>query len=191
MNRRNFVNVIAAGTVFGTVRAFGQVPTSPGKPAIVRAGQDRGGRRHHIVGGLIAFDAKVATADSSGGLFLWENIMTTQGGPGRHLHHAQDEWFYVLEGEYVVEVGEERHFLHPGDSIFLPREVPHAWAHISEGTGKLLGALQPAGTFEQFVEEFDQAGAQATREQLQALTEKHGMKNMGPPIDLAKLKREE
>lgn len=191
MNRRHFVQVAAAGSVFGALRAFGQTPTSPGAPAMVRAGQDRGGRRHHLVRGQIAFDAKVATTDSQGGLFLWENMMTTPGGPGRHLHLAQDEWFYVLEGEYVVEVGQERFFLHPGDSIFLPRGVPHAWAHISEGTGRLLGAVQPAGTFEQFVGEFDQAGKQITREQMQELLRKHGMQDAGPPIDVTKLKRDE
>ena len=191
MNRRNFVNVVAAGSVFGTLRAIGQNQTNPGRSALVRAGQDRGGRRHHIVRGQIAFDAKVSTVDSKSGLFLWENVMTTKGGPGRHVHLEQDEWFYVLQGEYVAEVGEEQSFLHPGDSIFLPRGVPHVWAHISNGTGKMLGAVQPAGTFELFVAEFERAGKDFTPEQRRELLRRHGMKDIGPPIDISQLKRKE
>ena len=38
-----------------------------------------------------------------------------KGGPPRHLHHHQDEWFHVIEGEYIVEIGEERYRLGPGE----------------------------------------------------------------------------
>ena len=30
-----------------------------------------------------------------------------KGGPPRHLHRDQDEWFHVIEGEYIVEIGDE------------------------------------------------------------------------------------
>jgi len=191
MNRRNFVQVVAAGSVFGTLRAFGQNPASPGKAAVVRAGSDRNGLRHYLVRGQVAFDAKVSTADAQGGLFLWENIMTTKGGPPKHRHLEQDEWFYVLEGEYAAEVGDERFLLHPGDSVYLPRGVPHAWAHVSEGTGRMLGAVQPAGTFEQWVEEVRLLRDQATPAKLRELLRKHGMEEMGPPLDVTQLKRSE
>lgn len=187
MNRRGFVQSVAACAVFGTLRAVGPGPGNDRKAVLVRAGADRQEDRHFMVGGRIAFDAKVSTADAGGGLFLWENMMTTKGGPGRHLHHEQDEWFYVLEGKYVVEVGEERLFLGAGDSVYLPRGVPHAWAHISEGTGRLLGAVQPAGTFEQFVEEVRQLGPTPTPKQLEELPLRHKVKPLGPPIDISKL----
>jgi mannose-6-phosphate isomerase-like protein (cupin superfamily) len=187
MNRRVFVQSVAACAVFGTLRAVGPSPVNDRKPVLVRAGADRQGDRHFMAGGRIAFDAKVATADTGGGLFLWENLMTTKGGPGRHLHFDQEEWFYVLEGRYVIEVGEERFFLNVGDSIYLPRGVPHVWAHISDGTGRLLGAVQPAGTFEQFVDEVRQAGSGITPKQQAELAQKHGMKNLGPPLDLSTL----
>lgn len=87
----------------------------------------------------------------------------------------------------MVEVGEERLFLGAGDSIYLPRGVPHAWAHISDGTGRLLGAVQPAGTFEQFVEEVRQLDPAATPKQLEELPLRHKVKPLGPPIDLSKL----
>ena len=50
----------------------------------------------------IAF--KVTPADSAGVLVL-ENTFRAPGGPARHLHHDQDEWFYVVEGEFAMEIG--------------------------------------------------------------------------------------
>jgi hypothetical protein len=44
----------------------------------------------------------------------------------------------------VIEIGEERYELGGGDSLLVPRKVAHAWAHVREGTGRLIAALQPA-----------------------------------------------
>jgi mannose-6-phosphate isomerase-like protein (cupin superfamily) len=89
-------------------------------------------------------DFKVSTLDTNGGLSVSELIDVEKGGPSRHLHHEQEEWFYVVEGEYVIEVGDERHELGPGDSLLAPREVAHVWAHVGEGRGRLICALQSA-----------------------------------------------
>jgi mannose-6-phosphate isomerase-like protein (cupin superfamily) len=64
------------------------------------------------------------------------------------LHHEQDEWFYVVEGAYMIEVGEERYELGPGDSVFAPRKVVHVWAYVGQEKGRLIVALQPAGEIE-------------------------------------------
>ena len=34
-----------------------------------------------------------------------EQTSSKKGGPPRHLHHNEDEWFYVIEGEYITEIG--------------------------------------------------------------------------------------
>ncbi|MGE5193475.1 MAG: cupin domain-containing protein, partial [Deltaproteobacteria bacterium] len=57
-----------------------------------------------------------------------ENTHTRKGGPPRHLHRNQDEWFYVLRGEYIIEIGSQRSSLSEGDSILGPRQIPHAYA---------------------------------------------------------------
>ena len=63
-----------------------------------------------------------------------------------HIHTPQDEIFYVTEGAYKFQVGEDKYDLTTGDSIFLPRQVAHAWTQVSE-KGKMTVIMQPAGGF--------------------------------------------
>jgi len=67
----------------------------------------------HLGNSISDFFFKVSTEDSHGGLLVVEMTHHAKGGPGRHFHYDQDEWFYVVEGEYVLEVGQERIRLKP------------------------------------------------------------------------------
>ena len=109
----------------------------------VLAGEDRFGKIRPIPTGTSVF--KVATADTGGALFAMEHTNVKKGGPPRHLHHEQDEWFYVLEGEYLIEVGGKQYRLKAGDSVLGPREIPHAWAFVGTTPGRLLISYAPAG----------------------------------------------
>ncbi len=72
------------------------------------------------------------------------------GGPPRHLDRDQEEWFYALEGEVLIEVGQGRTRLKPGDSARAPRKARHAWAYVVDNPGRLLIAFAPAGKMEAF-----------------------------------------
>lgn len=148
---------------------------------LVRAGQDRTGHPRRVFGGL-RIDAKVSPVDTTGDLYVIEHTDEAKGGPPRHVHHAQDEWFYVLEGAYRVDIGEERFDLGPGDSILALREVPHVWAHVSEGEGKLLIAFQPAGQMESFLGALAEMESAPAQEVMAALFASHGMTMLGPPL---------
>lgn len=67
-----------------------------------------------------------------------------------HIHHNEDESFYVLEGEITVVVGGERIDLTAGDYTFAPRDIPHAYIVRSE-RARMLTTLSPAGLEELFV----------------------------------------
>ena len=71
------------------------------------------------------FDCKVSSKDSGGDLCIYDTLRTTKGGPPLHYHLAQDEWFFVREGEFVFQVGANVFRLKAGDSVFGPRNVPH------------------------------------------------------------------
>ncbi len=153
--------------------------------AHVPAGGDRFRGRREIPLTRTVIDTKVSTLDTDGGLSVLEITSLGKGGPARHSHHGQDEWFYVLEGGYVIEVGEERHGLVPGDSVLAPRKVAHAWAHVGEGTGRLIAALQPAGEIEAFFDELATLGSSPDREVLRRAFGSHGMELTGPPLAIA------
>jgi mannose-6-phosphate isomerase-like protein (cupin superfamily) len=152
--------------------------------AYVPAGGDRFRRQREIQFTRSVIDIKVSTLETEGGLSVAEITHSHKGGPARHLHHEQDEWFYVVESEYVIEVGEERYELGPGDSVLAPRKVAHVWAHVGEGTGRLMAALQPAGEIEAFFDELATLDSNPEREVLRRAFSSHGMELIGPPLSI-------
>lgn len=78
-------------------------------------------------------DVKISGSDTDGELAIFEQTSLSQGrGTPLHVHHFQNKVFYVVEGSYYFQVGEDKFSLTTGDSIFLPRKVPHAWTQVSE-----------------------------------------------------------
>ena len=152
--------------------------------AYVPAGGSRFRRQREIQFTRTVIDIKVSTLDTDGGLSVAEITSLDKGGPARHLHHEQDEWFYVVEGEYVIEVGEERYEPGPGDSLLAPRKVAHVWAHVGEGTGRLIAALQPAGQIEAFFDELARLGSSPKREELSRAFSSTGLELTGPPLSI-------
>jgi quercetin 2,3-dioxygenase len=130
----------------------------------------------------MSIDYKVSTLDTDGDLLILENTSDLKGGPPRHLHREQEEWFYVIQSEYLIEIGDERYRMGPGDSVLAPREVRHGWAHVGEGTGKLLIVFRPAGKMEAFFAELAKIEGMPRREELETLFSAHGMEITGPPL---------
>jgi quercetin dioxygenase-like cupin family protein len=153
--------------------------TSANIPAALRvaAGADREGESRGLGISTIAF--KVSTPNPHDP-FILENTFFARGGPARHLHHDQDEWFYILEGEFQFEVGVERFRLHPGDSLLAPRRIPHVWAFVGEGQGRVLVAFFPAGKMEAFFREVTRENAMPPQDP--ALWRAYGMELLGPPL---------
>ena len=144
---------------------------------------DRGRfQQHRKAFGTMSIDYMVSSSDTDGGLFIVENTDDSKDGPPRHLHPEQEEWFYAVDGEYVVEVGDESYRLEPGDSVLAPRKIPHVWPHVGEGTGRLIVAFQPAGEMEAFFGALSQAKGTPSREELHRLFRSHGMEVTGPPL---------
>lgn len=143
----------------------------------VAAGEDRFGEYRGL--GISSIDFKVSSQDTSG-LFILENTFRAKGGPARHLHYDQDEWFYVVEGEFAFEIGPERLRLSPGDSVLGPRRVPHVWAYVGNAQGRILVAFTPAGQMEAFFREVTKANAMPAQDP--ELWRAHGMELLGPPL---------
>jgi mannose-6-phosphate isomerase-like protein (cupin superfamily) len=148
-------------------------------PAALRvaAGADRFGEQRGLGISTIAFKV---TMPNPSGLFILENTFLTKGGPARHLHYDQEEWFYILEGAFQFEIGAERLHLQPGDSLLAPRQVPHVWAFVGDVRGRILIAFLPAGKMEAFFREVTRANAMPPQDP--GLWRAHGMELLGPPL---------
>ena len=188
MNRRKFITgPIALGALAALARGSSTDPAAARSDRGFRvgAGKDRRDEELLIMGGR--FDLKVSAKDTGGELCIYDTERSSKGGPALHLHHAQDEWFYVLKGEFVVKVGEDVVTLGPGDSAFAQRKVPHAFAMVSEGVGQMLVLFQPAGSMEDFFSQMVRLGREIPKDaatEVKKLFEEHGMEVVGPPLKI-------
>ena len=137
-----------------------------------------------MIWGTIPLQIKISTDDTDGDLFVFEHADMGKGGPPRHFHYEQDEWFYAIKGDFAFEVGDEEFTLHAGDSLFAPRMIPHVWAYLGDDPGTLLLAVQPAGSMEAFFRESCEMTRLPTPEEADQMFAAHGMKVVGPPLDV-------
>src|SRR5215472_14637779 len=103
MKRRNFLKLAMAASVLATKArgAEGLGLTTQGRSDTgfrVGAQKDRYGEELLVMGGR--FDLKVSSKDTGGDLCIYDTIRSEKGGPALHRHHFQDEWFYVIRGEF-------------------------------------------------------------------------------------------
>ena len=87
----------------------------------------------------------LATGEETQGQFALIEAVGRRGNvPPPHIHHREDEIFYVLEGEIVVTVEDRTIKVTPGTMVFLPRDVRHSFTIESEQL-RMLQLLTPAG----------------------------------------------
>ena len=129
-------------------------------------------------------DVKVSGSDTDGDLAIFEQTSLSQGkGTPLHFHTSQDEIFYVIEGLYKFQVGEDKYDLKTGDSIFLPRRVPHAWTQVSE-KGKMTVIVQPAGKLENFFITMAALDHEPSQTEIAKIFADNEMRVVGPPLKI-------
>ena len=86
-----------------------------------------------------------ATAEQTDGRYALVEILAPGGyGSVLHVHHQEDEGFWILEGELTFYVGDQTIMARPGSFLFGPKDVPHAFT-VDSGPARLLFVLSPAG----------------------------------------------
>ncbi len=131
---------------------------------------------------LNVLDLKISSKDTDGDLAVFEQKgFTPKGGPPLHIHPYQDEFFYIIEGEYLFQVGDVKYPMKSGDTIFLPRNVQHAFVQLTE-KAKVLVSYMPAGKMEDFFKTTDLWTSPPTVEEIAKAFEDHDMKVVGPPL---------
>ena len=129
-------------------------------------------------------DVKISGSDTNGDLAIFEQTSISQGrGTPLHIHASQDEIFYVIEGSYKFQVGEDKYDLTTGDSIFLPRQVAHAWTQVSE-KGKMTVTMQPAGKLENFFITIAALNHEPSQQEIAKIFADNDMQVVGPPLKI-------
>lgn len=163
------------------------IKTRPDKGFKVNAGDARFGEHFKMKGvTLNTLDIKISGTDTENELAVFEQIgQTPYGGPPLHIHLFQDEWFYVIEGEYLFQVGNEKYNMKAGDTIFLPRGIQHAFIQLTDN-GKMIVSYLPAGKMEAFFKVTDKWTSPPTKEEIIKVFAEHDMKVVGEPLTFEK-----
>jgi quercetin dioxygenase-like cupin family protein len=134
---------------------------------------------------------KVGREDTSGGFGLIEVLVPPGLGSPWHVHPEEDEWFYVLEGNLTVYVGDKRLDLTPGGFAFGPKGIPHTFIGAGPSPTRTLVGFFPA-QFEGFLRELGQLapanvlppapdGPPPSIEKLAPIAKRNGFIILGPP----------
>lgn len=132
---------------------------------------------------------KASTETTDGRVAVIEHLGPRGSGSPLHVHHREDEWFYVIEGEVTFWVGGQVITGRAGAFVYGPRNIPHTFT-VSSEQARFLLVTEPAG-FERFM----RAGAQPAERleippaateppdiaRMTALAAEYGIEILGPP----------
>jgi quercetin dioxygenase-like cupin family protein len=130
-----------------------------------------------------------ATTTSTGGAFSMVHQIAPPGHASPyHLHHAEDEAFYVLDGEYTFFCDGKKTVLGPGGYIFLPRGIPHGIRSDGQKPATMLILATPGTGFVGMMEEMSEPATEhilpvptaPDMEKLTRLCAKYGIDILGP-----------
>ena len=152
-----------------------------------------------FVTGVSRISTKVSGEQTDGRLLQVRSTDSRGAAPPLHIHHDADETWYVIDGRLTVFVGDERIEAGPGDFVFGPMGVPHAFLVTSERAETLI-TFSPAGTKGRMgygVDGFFREAAVAAipgqappaptepdPEELAGLMIQYGIETLGPPPTL-------
>ena len=128
--------------------------------------------------------------DETGGRSALTEVIGAPGDmPPLHVHHRDDETFIVLEGTVRVWIGDREAVAGPGEAVFAPRGVPHAYRVEPGAPARIFVASAPAG-FERFVLEasvpaaapgLPPADIEVDPARLAEIAGRYGIEILGPP----------
>lgn len=95
---------------------------------------------------------KIPGEQTNGAFTLFDTFVVPQGGPPPHMHLVEDEWFYVLEGEITVHLGDRSIVATPGTPVHIPKGTVHSYKNTETSIAHMLTVFTPAGIEKLFAE---------------------------------------
>jgi quercetin dioxygenase-like cupin family protein len=100
------------------------------------------GQAYWVMGDMFTY---LITGEQSGGSYFTVLVdVAPHGGPLPHVHHLEDEQFYILSGELTFSVGDQTFQASIGDFIHIPRETLHFFKNGPRAS-RILATFSPAG----------------------------------------------
>ena len=180
-------NSAAVSQIFADVSQAGTT-SDVRQPVLVRSGftRKRDGTDERAPSPSGAFDTEVVrSSDSEGRLAIFvfpAGDHHSYAGAPLHVHHEQDEWIYVMAGEFVAEVGGKRMRLQPGDALLMPMKIPHRWSVAQEQHCGAIHLYSPAGLMELGWSPVARDTDPKNQEARKAEFERHGLTLLGRPL---------
>ena len=160
---------------------------SPAVTALPIAHRQGEGDARWFLGALSTIKASAET--TAGRVAVTENWAPRGHGSPLHVHHNEDEWFYVLSGELTFWIDGQVTTATAGSFVYSPRDVPHTFT-VSSDDARFLLVIEPAG-FENFLLELSEPTAAPTLppatveppalETMMAAAAEYGLEILGPP----------
>jgi quercetin dioxygenase-like cupin family protein len=127
----------------------------------------------------------LAGTASTGGIIAAEEGVLEPGQPGpfRHYHTNLTELFYVLEGELLLQIGDQVEHAGPGTFAFCPIGCVHAFRAAGQQAARVLILAMPPGVGEGYFRELAKMPPDAERVDWERLGEKWGTVVVGPPLE--------
>ena len=130
-----------------------------------------------------------ATGEQANGAYgLIEQILPPGFASPLHVHHSEDEAFYLLEGKATFTCGDRAMVADPGSYVFFPRDIPHWFRIEDDQPARLLQLNFPAGLENFFVEAGEPAASLTLPpagppdfEKLASAAAKYHIEILGPP----------
>jgi mannose-6-phosphate isomerase-like protein (cupin superfamily) len=121
--------------------------------------------------------------DTGGAYSLLETIVTGDGPP-QHIHKAEEEALYVLEGEINIKMGDQTIRGTAGSFVLVPRGTVHTFWNAGSTPAKLLGIISPPGLEQFFIEVVgeEEIDAATFAERRMAVAQKYNLEVVGPPL---------
>lgn len=135
------------------------------------------------VDSISVVEVRIPTAATGGRMSVFESVVAPGSAPPLHIHAREDEFFYVLSGQFQFWCGDESFAGGPGTTALLPRGVPHTYKNVGTDEGRLLVSVTPGG-FENFFVDVVAEKAMAP-EALMAVGARYGLTFLPPEAEAA------
>jgi mannose-6-phosphate isomerase-like protein (cupin superfamily) len=129
------------------------------------------------------FVAKASGEATQGHLALAVGEWAPRHGTFSHRHPGSSESFYVLSGEFIIDIEDEEHNVGPGAFAYVPPGARHRVTNVGNEPARIIGFFTPAGPekgFQAVRERAMQLGRLPDAEEIEQIMAEHGTVDRGP-----------